>query len=276
MVYALPLLTALARAAELQPEAVQDVPWADLGYLPGARSAAEARPELLAIGPDGAYAVWDPVNGRVLTDAGGFEASGVEALGVCTDGDVLVAHGATLSRRSPTGATRDDLTLRSPLPAGTALIVQGDTVLRLSADGLEPVALADVGGLRTWLGATGPVPAPTVRRLPRDSGGSTLQVDGRSVLDTNGYASGRVLGDWLLVEERSVEDVGESGSVGMRRTVVSLATGNRTAPMPTKNWLYRPGHTIGPDGSLAWLAPTANGLQIWRLRPEPAPTRATE
>lgn len=273
MVYALPLLTALARAAELHPEPVQDLPWSELGYLPNVRTAADARPELLAVGMNDAYAVWDPVNGRVLTDGGAFDATGVDALGLCTNGDVLVAHGVTLSRRSPTGDPRDDLTLRASLPRGAALIVQGDTVLRLTADGLEPVAVADVGGLRTWLGAADSPPEATVRRLARNSGGSTLQVNGRDVVDTAGYASGRVFGSWLLVEERSLEDLG-GAAPGTRRTVVSLTTGDRTAPIPTQDWLYRPGLTLGPDGSLAWLAPTPGGLQIWRLRPE-AP-RSTE
>jgi len=262
----LTLLLHIAEAADLAPEAVTDLPWADFGYTPNARESADKRPEMLAIGAGGGYALWDPVQGRVITTGGTFLAANVDALGVCADGDVLVAIGETLSRRGPNGDVRGELTLRNALPRGAALIMDGETVMRLSPEGSEAVAVAAAEGLKLWMGETRATTAPTVKRLSRNSGGSTLQVNGRDVLDTNGYASGRVLGDWLLVEERSVEDVGDVGVLGVRRTLVSLSTGERTAPMTTQGWLYRPGVTLGPDGSIAWLAPTAEGLEIWRVR----------
>jgi hypothetical protein len=262
----LALLLHIAEATDLAPEALTDMPWADFGYTPSARETADKRPEILAIGQAGAFAIWDPVQGRVITTAGAFAATNVDALGVCPDGDVLVAYRETLSRRAPSGELRGELTLRAPLPTGAALIMDGETVMRLSIDGSEAVAVAASEGLKLWMGESRATVAPTVKRLARNSGGSTLQVNGRDVLDTNGYASGRVLGDWLLVEERSVEDVGPVGVLGVRRTLVSLSTGDRTAPMTTQGWLYRPGLTLGPDGSIAWLAPTAEGLEIWRVQ----------
>ena len=262
----LALFLHIAEAADLAPEALTDMPWADFGYTPNTRETADQRPEILAIGQNGAFAIWDPIQGRVITTTGAFSVTNVDALGLCADGDVLVAYRDTLSRRGTSGELRGELTLRATLPTGAALVMDGETVMRLSVEGSEAVAIAASEGLKLWMGESRATVAPTVKRLARNSGGSTLQVNGRDVLDTNGYASGRVLGDWLLVEERSVEDVGAVGLLGVRRTLVNLSTGNRTAPITTQGWLYRPGLTLGPDGSIAWLAPTAEGLEIWRVR----------
>jgi hypothetical protein len=248
------LLLPLALAAG--PPADVRLPWTAVGFSPAGPESPAFGPDLLAAGPDGRWAAWDPVRGVVIGVAT-IPLPHVDGLAFTRDGDLLVLDE---SRRTLTrwhgGSEVASIAEDRLCPVGVELVVAGDLAAGRDVFGnLHPLAALGSGGLDA---PSGPhlLPAPHVVRLE----GGKVTVDGVAIVVPADTLGAHLLGDWL------VADAGRPGAV-RERVAISLATG-RSVAIPTKG-RYRPasGLAAAPDGALAYLDPRDDGLHVVRVAP---------
>lgn len=247
----------VVRVETLPPGGVVDavaLPWTTVGFSPAAEEQAAFGPDALAVGPDGAWALWDPVLRRVHTHQGGFALAHATDLGFAADGDVLVldTRARRLARYTPSGAVVATFPFPGLVPTSVTLRVEDGVAWGVDALGNQhPVARVDRGGLDIH---AGPRLREPTHAVVKD--GDALEVDGDRRYTAEGLLGGRVEGEWLLVEAR-----GAGGAV--TRRAVSLESG-AVHVLPGAERRYRPADdvAVGPDGRVAWLEPGADALVI--------------
>lgn len=252
-------------------DSITEIPASVFGFSPAALESPAFGPDLLAVGPNGAIALWDPVRRTVFgvsaAQAFVFPVDHADSLAWTTSGDLVVLDESArvLTRWAPlptaAGASHvARLAMDRLCPVGVRLAVWGDLAVGVDAFG-NAHPLADLAaGLAP---ATGPrVLAPS--HLVRVDAGE-LTVDGRRI-DVASASLGapalgaRLLDDWLLIE------AGERGAV-RARFVISLSTG-RQVDLPLGG-RYRPavGVSVGPDGVLGYLNTASASLVVVQVAP---------
>lgn len=234
--------------------------WGDVGFAAAAEESPAIGPDILALGPDGAAAVYDPLGRRVIVAGeGAFDVAGADGLAFTAAGVLLVMDGSARVLRAydTGGALLDEQGFPGVVPPGGTLSVEGAVVVSVDVFGNgHPLATVTSAGALT--APKGPSLLAPSRRVMRS--GTSIVVDGQSVATVGERGGGKLFGDWLLVE--SVE----RGSVS--RVAIPLEGGVSVA-LPVRGRLYAPaqGVAVGPDGELGWLDPRADGLHIVRVAP---------
>lgn len=234
--------------------------WDEVGYREAAPESPALGPDRLALGPDGAAAVYDPVHKRVVVVGGAaFAVPAADGIGFSARGFVLVMDDGSRRLRAyrTDGTLLDEEAFPGVVPPGGALRVEGALVTSVDAFG-NGHPLATVGDNGALTRPAGPSLVPPARRVVRS--GQALLVDGRAVATVGGRGGARLLGDWLLVE--SMDDG------VLTRRVIPL-DGGETVAVPLDGRLYAPTEdvAVGPDGDLAWMRPMSDGLRIVRVTP---------
>lgn len=239
--------------------------WAEVGLRPAVPESPAIGPDLLALGPEGAAAVYDPLGRRVVVVGGrAFPVAGADGLAFTAAGVLLVMDGTarTLRAYDTDGALLDEQAFPGLVPPGGTLSVTGgafDTSAVLSVDAFgngHPLAAVSAAGALS--APTGAALVPPTRRVVRT--GTSLLVDGARVATLDGRGGGRLFGDWLLVEAMN------DGAVS--RTAIPL-DGGAAVTLPVRGRVYAPSQdvAVGPDGSLGFLDPRADGLYVVRVAP---------
>lgn len=233
--------------------------WSEVGFSPAGPEEVAFGPDDLALGSDGAWAFWDPVELRVHASSGDFDLGVVTSLALAPDGDVLVLDekARTVTRWSG-GVQLAETPMDRLCPTGVALLVDGDELDGVDLFGnLHPLADLTGGGLDRVDGPHLRAPA----HVAKVSGGA-LTVDGAPLAAPSDTLAGRLVGDWVLVE------AGEKGHL-RTRLAISLTTGRRVTLPLTRDGRYRPANGVaaGTDGSLAWLDPRSDALHLVRVTP---------
>lgn len=255
-------------------DSVTEIPASAFGFSPMAPESPAFGPDLLAIGPEGAVALWDPVRfavfGVVGPDVFALPLDHADSLAWTTAGDLLVLDESsrTLTRwgltpfgAAPGGPGRASASQVAAIamdrlcPVGVRLAISGDLAFGIDAFGnAHPLAdlvagLAPPSGPRLW-------PPSHVVRLH----GGELSVDGVRVNAPIDALGGRLLGDWVLVE------AGQRGAV-RQRLAISLITG-RQVELPLGG-RYRPakGVNVGLDGALGYLDTAGASLVVVQVAP---------
>ncbi len=238
------------------------LPWGSVGLSPALPEQAAFGPDQLALGPDGAWALWDPVRAEVHGSFGRLSLPAVTGLAFTVEGDLLVLHDGVRELRRFRGLTEqargriDDL-----CPIGGTLVVVGDEALVIDAFGnAHPAATLTLGGLGP---ARRPLLRPPAHRATLRQG--RLDVDGRALDLGADVVAARVLGDHLLIEHGARGAVTHRGLYPLRPTASPAAE----LRLPGPSAVYAPAAAIavGPDGEVGWLDPQPDGLHIVRVRP---------
>ncbi|MES2642451.1 MAG: hypothetical protein V4850_23410 [Myxococcota bacterium] len=234
------------------------VPWSEAGLVPARAESPPIGPDLLAMGPDGEVAFYDPVHASVvIVGMGSFPVAGVDDLLFTPSGTLLVLSGGFLSAYDASGVLVERRALPGMVPPGGALGLDGSVVCSLDLfGGCHTIAImTGGGGLASYDGPSLRPPTRVVRRV-----GDALFVNDRRIATLAGRGGGRLLGDWLLVEEM------DDGTVSRR--AVSLRDGAEVA-LPVEGRLYAPSRDVAcaPDGTLGWIDPRADGLHIAQVTP---------
>lgn len=236
------------------------LPWSSVGFRAAAPESAPVGPDLVALGPDGAWAVWDPVRHVVLGAGFSLAVPHADSLAYTEEGDLLVLDdGArTLARYTlPAGALAARVPLSGLSPVGATLDREGELAVGRDVFGnLHPLADLSAGGLDA---ATGPHLLPPAHQARLQAGRVT--VDG-AALGPVAAVGARVVGDWVVIEG------GARGAV-TTRTAISLVTGREVGLPARAGARYRPSVDVaaGPDGDLVYLEPAADGLHLIRVSP---------
>lgn len=255
------LMVAYALASEPGPGGVEVHPslpplatqivlrWEDVGFSEAQPDAAAFGPEHLALGPDGRWALWDPVKLQVIGDAGVILADHADALAFGADGDLWVLDETrrTLSRWSGTERV-DTWPVDRLCPSGVRLVVDGD----------EPRGIDLFGNSRRLVEGEALRPPAHVARKD----GAGLVVDGERLSVPADLLGARILGDWVVVE------AGRPGAVRLRQAI-SLTTGKVVTLPGRAGQRYRSAYDLAaaPDGSFGWIDPQADGLHLHRVSP---------
>jgi hypothetical protein len=238
------------------------LPWGSVGLSPALPEQAAFGPDLLALGPDGAWAVWDPVHAEVHGSFGRLSLPAATGLAFTAEGDLLVLHDGARELRRFRGLNEqargriDDL-----CPIGGELVVAGDEALVVDAFGnAHPAATLPSGGLGP---ARRPLLRPPAHRATLRQG--RLALDGQPLNLGADVVAVRVLGDHLLVEHGARGAVTHRGLYPLR----PIASPAAELRLPGPSAVYAPAAAIavGPDGEVGWLDPQPDGLHIVRVRP---------
>lgn len=226
--------------------------WDEVGYVPPGVEQAAFGPDALALGPDGAWALWDPVLRMVHGSGGSFAVPGATDLAFTDSGDLLVldTRTRTLSRWAG-GRQVATVALPGLCPTSVRLRVVDGAAWGEDVHGnLHPIAGLEGGGFTPWTGERLREAGPSLRRV-----GDGLELDGRR-LPLSGVAGARAEGDWLIV------DLGTPGHT--RRVLYHPGSGARVEVEGQAGWRYRPadGVAVGPDGRVGWIEPGAQALVI--------------
>ncbi len=223
--------------------------WTDVRFRPAGPESAAYGPDMLAIGPDGAWAVVDAGGRRLLGSFGVLLIGAVDGVAFAADGDLLVqSHGVVL--RYADGVEVGKVSVPPLVPGGARLLSEGEDVYARDVFGNDhPVARAPtVGGLEPAL-ARGFAPGPVVRRSER----GVVTRDGEVVV--SGALAARPVGACTLVE------YGVRGAVSARE----LRCDDGAYDLPVDG-LYRPYAGVAASGAdVAWLDPRADGLHLVRV-----------
>jgi len=204
------------------------LPYSDLAFLP----ATEERPALgsgrLALGPDGAWAVYDPVRRRIVSDTGGVAHGAVDDLLYATDGTLVVLD-----------ETRPGL-----VPSGSFLA---------EWDG-EVVAVDPFGNGHPMDGSARLLKPPHTL----DVAEGVVRRDGVVVFRGEGRVAARALGEWVLVD--TLVDGRASRLALHGDTRVSL-------PVAGRRYVPEDDVALAPDGGLGWLDPREDGVHLVVVAP---------
>lgn len=264
----LPALAADARVGLL--------PWAELDLIPAAPEAPAVGPDLLAAGPDGQLALWNPaeallhlypsVDAALAGDPGStFALAAAEDL-AWTGVGLLVLDGRRISLYAASGQRLSERELPGLVPTGVRLVVEDAAIYGADVFGnRHPVATLAGATLRAPKSQALLPPAAAVRW---DEPARTLRVGMTAVKMPDAMkAGGRVLlgggQRWLVVDAV----VGDS-PLQVERQVISLDTGARVS-LPVSGRLYAPTADVAVDGrgALVWMAPQAEGLRLGEVLP---------
>jgi hypothetical protein len=232
--------------------------WAEVGLLAARPESPAIGPDLLALGPYDAAAVYDPLRRRVLYVNGpSFSVPGADGLAFTSAGILLVMDGSarTLRTYDQDGVLVDEQPFPGIVPPGGNLAVDEPLVLAIDPFGNgHPLALVTLSGALSAPKSLSLV--PPAHRVVRS--GSSLLVDGATIATFEGRGGGRLLGDWLVVEAMN------EGSVS--RMAISLEGGLQVS-LPVGGRLYAPAHdvAVGTDGGIGWLDPQSDGLHLVRV-----------
>lgn len=236
------------------------LPWDQVGLRPAVPESPAIGPDLFALGPYGAAAVYDPVGRRVVLESGrSFPVAGADGLAFTGTNVILVMDGASRVLRAyePDGTLLDEQGLPGIAPPGGSLSVRSSLVLSIDVFGNgHPIATVSVSGALS--APKGPFLVPPAHTLVR--AGASLLVDGAPVATLTGRGGGRLYGTWLLVEDMN------DGAVS--RTAIPLG-GGASVTLPARGRVYTPSQdvSVAPDGSLGYLDPQADGLHVVRVSP---------
>lgn len=268
----------LSIAAFAAGEDSGSIPWSELELTPSAQETRAIGPDLLAAGPEGRIAIWNPAEALVHVHASVDAAlAGVQptSFAIPTADDLAWSEAGLLvldeARRqldlyAPAGQRRDSLLLPGLVPVGVHLYVQGGVVYAVDVfSNRRPVARVSEEGLSPV--ATGRLEAPAVG-VRWDAGSHTMTAGGRKLhLPEAIKAGGRVLSgggrSWLVVDTV----VGDR-PLRVSRRALCLDTG-ATAELPASGRLYAPSTDVAVDarGYLIWMAPMADGLHLGEVSP---------
>lgn len=222
--------------------------WDRVGHHPGGPESAAFGPGWLAIGPGGAWAVWDVVNLRVVGSFGSVVAPSVDGIAFAPDGDLLLLQGRTLWRWD--GDRAESIRVPGLVPPGSGLEVWGGVAMGVDVLGNgHPIAMVDAGALGA---VSGPSLVEADPSVVLRSG--VVWIDEEPV--ARGALAARRIGECALVE------YGQRGAVSGRALVCADARWE----LPTGG-AYRPTGWIAADGAggYAWLDPRADGLHLVRV-----------
>lgn len=250
------LLASIARAeAPIAPRLADDLAlsWSNLGFSPAGLERAAMGPDVLAVGVDGRWALWDPVDGKVRSSEGEFAQGTLSSMAFDGDGALLLLdeRARTLSRYEDGQATERWAADRM-CPAGVSLVIQGGRAWGRDTFGrLHPIATIDPDREE-------PTSIAHVSRLSEGK----LTVDGATVPVPADVLSGRVVGDWLVIE------AGRPGAL-RARYAQSLTSGRKVSLPLLRDERYRPSHDVvaASDGSLAWMDARVDALHLHRVWP---------
>lgn len=269
-------LACLGASATAAGSRVGLLPWGELALLPAAPESPALGPDLLAAGPDGQIALWDPASGLVhlypsvdaalAGDPGSAFALAVADDLAWTGAGLLVLDGRRLLLFSEGGQPAGSRTLPDLAPTGLTLWVEGSEVYGADVFGnRHPLASLADAQLRAPTGRRMLPPEVAVRWDPKRR---VLSAGERRLsLPEALRASGRVISGggerWLVVEAV----VGES-PLRVERQALSLRTGAQVL-LPTSGRLYAPSDDLAVDGrgALIWMAPLRDGLRLGEVSP---------
>jgi hypothetical protein len=243
------------------PGALRDevvLAWSTVGFAPAAPESPAIGPSLLALGPDGRAAVYDPLGRRVIVvGAGAFPVGAAADLAFTSAGVLLVMDDAGRSLRAYAvgGKLLGERAFPGIVPPGGSLGLDGDIACSIDPFGnCHP--LAEVSSDGALGAAAGPGLRPPERRVVNQGG--ALLVDGHRVATLPGRGGGRILGDWLLVETM------DEGTATRRAVPLD---GGATVALPVRGRLYAPARdvAVSPDGDLGWIDPRTDGLHLVRV-----------
>lgn len=237
------------------------IPWAELGLLEAAAESPALGPDRLAVGPDGALAWFNVATAEVqVLDGLVYPVPRCDGL-LFLDADTLVVldDAARQLVVLDLDGTTSWFAMPRMVPPGGTLSRWGHTLVSVDAFG-NGHAVAQVsaeGQLQTWAGPRLLNPSHRVER-ERRAADTVLRLDGEVVKTSPYRMSGRVLGDWLLIEERAPEQA--------IRTLVPLDGGASVALAAER--LYAPSSDLAAGfGRLVWMRPAVDGLHLVEVSP---------
>lgn len=268
-------LSLAAFAAEAGPASI---PWSDLVLVAAMPESPALGPDLLAAGPEGQIALWNPAAAQIHVypsldavragdAASSFAVPAADAL-AWTDAGVLVLDDGRrrLDLYATTGQLVDSVTLPGLVPPGCQLDVDGDVVRAVDLfSNRRGIATISSSGLAPAPGGALQGPSLVVRW---DQESRVLTAGDRELTLPHALkASGRIQSSgadrWLIIEAV----VGDS-PVRVSRQALSLRTG-KVVDLPVTGRLYAPGSDLSVDGRghLVWMAPMADGLHVGEVTP---------
>jgi hypothetical protein len=246
--------------------------WRDLPFLPAAEESLARGPERLAAGPGSRLALYAAPTREVLLLSEGRVSRRFPARatgGIAFRGEALLIldlAARDLSLWSLEGARISTLTLPGLAPSGLALELRGEEAWGRDLFGnLHPLARVTDNGLSAPDSGGLVRDTPLVAWVPPsgDEPG-TLRTTGLELpLPGVFAASGRRLGDWLVVDAV----VGDR-PLRVERRAWHVPT-RSSAPLPVEERLYAPHDDLAvtPEGGLRVLVPLAEGLRILEIEP---------
>lgn len=270
------LAGSLGSAAFAAGSRVGLLPWAELDLIPAAPESPALGPDLLAAGPDGQLALWNPaealvhvydsVDAALAGDTGSaFALAAADDL-AWTGSGIIVLDGRRISLFSASGQLLSERALPELVPTGARLQVDGDQVYGADVFGnRHPAAQLVKGALVAPSSQKLLAPADPVRW---DAASQTMRAGGQELALKDAIkAGGRVIRGggqrWLVVDAV----VGDA-PLRIQRQVLSLDSGAR-ATIPVEGRLYAPTLDVAVDGrgALIWMAPQRDGLRVGEVLP---------
>ena len=246
----------------------QTLPWSVLPLVPARAESKAIGPDMVAAAPDGALAIWDPVDRAIRVLRSGAAPASIPTDHVddlaWTAAGILLLDDTTrrLLLLSADGQRLATLPLPGLAPVGLSLAVDGDEIDGADVFGnRHPLARLAGSALVATDGHGLRPPAMAVRW---DSANNEMWAGDRAFPVPGAIkASGRVLGGWLVVDA-----VTGDGPIQVRRTAIPLGGGDPVT-LPVSTRLYAPTRDLAVNaaGHLFVLVPETAGLSIWEVTP---------
>ncbi len=254
------------------------IPWSDLLLVAAMPESPALGPDLLAAGPEGQIALWNPATAQVhvypsldavrASDAASsFAVPAADAL-AWTDAGILVLDDGRrrLDLYASTGQLVDSVMLPGLVPPGCQLDVDGDVVRAVDVfSNSRGIANVSSSGFAPAPGLALQGPSLVVRW---DQESRVLTAGDRELrlphaLKASGRIQSRGAHRWLVIEA-----VVSDSPIRVSRQALSLRTG-KVVNLPVAGRLYAPGSDLSVDGHghLVWMAPMADGLHMGEVTP---------